>query len=440
MWGGYAYGRGLDGREARADMESAFRRIAVAAKNTDTREHDIADSDDYFQFHGGMVAMVRHLTGDCPRRLHRRLGPAGPGAHPDPGRGDPAGVPVPRGQPAVAGRDGQARVQGRVRDGRYRGLPVRLRRDRRRGGRLDVRAARRLVRVRLARPARSCASRTRGRCAASPSGCWRRPTAGCGPSRRTAPWRRCGRCTWSWKANWRGRTREHSGTSPVSATPAARIRRCGTPRHECAAANDHPDRPGGDDMNGFPFSAVVGHGRTAAGAGAQRGVAGHRRGAGARREGHREVDHGARAGGDPARRAGRGRVPVLLRPGRARSVLPGRARTSRERRRLPAPARLVELPVGASEDRLVGALDIERALTEGRQGVRARAAGRRAPGRAVRGRGQPAARPPGRPAARRRRAGHLLRGAGRGVGPARGPVPAGRHDEPGGGRTAPATA
>ena len=66
VWGGYAYGRGLDGRAARADMESSFRRIAVAAKNTDTREHDIADSDDYFQFHGGMVAMVRHLTGSSP--------------------------------------------------------------------------------------------------------------------------------------------------------------------------------------------------------------------------------------------------------------------------------------------------------------------------------------------------------------------------------------
>jgi len=66
VWGGYAYGRGLDGREARADMESAFRRIAIAAKNTDTREHDIADADDYFQFHGGMVAMVRHLTGSSP--------------------------------------------------------------------------------------------------------------------------------------------------------------------------------------------------------------------------------------------------------------------------------------------------------------------------------------------------------------------------------------
>jgi cobaltochelatase CobN len=66
VWGGYAYGAGLDGRQARTDMEGAFRRIAVAAKNTDTREHDIADSDDYFQYHGGMVAMVRSLTGRNP--------------------------------------------------------------------------------------------------------------------------------------------------------------------------------------------------------------------------------------------------------------------------------------------------------------------------------------------------------------------------------------
>jgi len=66
VWGGYAYGRGLDGVNARPDMEGAFRRIAVAAKNIDTREHDIADSDDYFQYHGGMVAMVRSLTGRNP--------------------------------------------------------------------------------------------------------------------------------------------------------------------------------------------------------------------------------------------------------------------------------------------------------------------------------------------------------------------------------------
>jgi cobaltochelatase CobN len=66
-WGGFAYGRGLDGREARADMETAYRRIAVAAHNTDTLEHDIADSDDYFQYHGGMIATVRALTGQSPR-------------------------------------------------------------------------------------------------------------------------------------------------------------------------------------------------------------------------------------------------------------------------------------------------------------------------------------------------------------------------------------
>ncbi|MFF4950839.1 cobaltochelatase subunit CobN [Streptomyces chattanoogensis] len=63
VWGGYAYGRGLEGRPARDEMETAYKRIAVAAKNTDTREHDIADSDDYFQYHGGMVATVKALRG-----------------------------------------------------------------------------------------------------------------------------------------------------------------------------------------------------------------------------------------------------------------------------------------------------------------------------------------------------------------------------------------
>ncbi|MFB9247000.1 cobaltochelatase subunit CobN [Sphaerisporangium melleum] len=66
VWGGYAYGRDMDGRPARGDMEAAYRRIAVAAKNIDTREHDIADSDDYFQYHGGMIATVRALTGRAP--------------------------------------------------------------------------------------------------------------------------------------------------------------------------------------------------------------------------------------------------------------------------------------------------------------------------------------------------------------------------------------
>ena len=67
VWGGYAYGRELDGRPAQEEMRTAYQRIAVAAKNLDTREHDILDSDDYYQYHGGMVAAVRALTGTAPK-------------------------------------------------------------------------------------------------------------------------------------------------------------------------------------------------------------------------------------------------------------------------------------------------------------------------------------------------------------------------------------
>jgi len=66
-WGGFAYGRDLDGVPARGDMERNYRRIEVAAKNVDNRESDILDSDDYFQYHGGMVATVRALTGVEPK-------------------------------------------------------------------------------------------------------------------------------------------------------------------------------------------------------------------------------------------------------------------------------------------------------------------------------------------------------------------------------------
>ncbi len=66
-WGGFAYGRDLDGAPARDDMERSYRRIQVAAKNVDNRESDILDSDDYFQYHGGMVATIRALTGEAPK-------------------------------------------------------------------------------------------------------------------------------------------------------------------------------------------------------------------------------------------------------------------------------------------------------------------------------------------------------------------------------------
>lgn len=48
-------------------MRTNYRRMKVAAKNIDISESDIADSDDYYQYHGGMVATVRALTGVDPQ-------------------------------------------------------------------------------------------------------------------------------------------------------------------------------------------------------------------------------------------------------------------------------------------------------------------------------------------------------------------------------------
>ncbi len=66
-WSGYAYGRRGFGVPAGAAMRRRFAAIRVAVKNQDNREHDIFDSDDYLQDHGGMVATVRALTGDDPK-------------------------------------------------------------------------------------------------------------------------------------------------------------------------------------------------------------------------------------------------------------------------------------------------------------------------------------------------------------------------------------
>ncbi len=66
-WSGFAYGRTRHGDADPDGMARRFSAIDVAVKNQDNREHDIFDSDDYLQDHGGMVAAVRALTGSAPR-------------------------------------------------------------------------------------------------------------------------------------------------------------------------------------------------------------------------------------------------------------------------------------------------------------------------------------------------------------------------------------
>jgi cobaltochelatase CobN len=66
VWGGYSYGRRGMGVPAEEAMRRRFSAIEIAVKNQDNREHDIFDSDDYLQDHGGMVATIRSLTGRQP--------------------------------------------------------------------------------------------------------------------------------------------------------------------------------------------------------------------------------------------------------------------------------------------------------------------------------------------------------------------------------------
>ena len=67
-WGGYAYTRQEQGVSAPQQFRQRFSQIVIAAKNQDNREHDIFDSDDYMQYHGGMIATVRSLTGSNPKQ------------------------------------------------------------------------------------------------------------------------------------------------------------------------------------------------------------------------------------------------------------------------------------------------------------------------------------------------------------------------------------
>ncbi len=66
-WGGYAYTGEEQGVDARELFRHRLSQVAVALHNQDNREHDIFDSDDYLQFHGGMIATIRALTGRKPR-------------------------------------------------------------------------------------------------------------------------------------------------------------------------------------------------------------------------------------------------------------------------------------------------------------------------------------------------------------------------------------
>ncbi len=69
-WGGYAYGKGVEGEERKEVFTLRLKHIEAVVQNQDNREHDLLDSDDYYQFEGGMSAAIEHVSGTRPTVYH----------------------------------------------------------------------------------------------------------------------------------------------------------------------------------------------------------------------------------------------------------------------------------------------------------------------------------------------------------------------------------
>jgi len=69
-WGSFRYGGGAEGEGARALFERRLAEVQAIVQNQDNQEHDLLDSDDYYQFEGGLSAAIEALSGRVPVAYH----------------------------------------------------------------------------------------------------------------------------------------------------------------------------------------------------------------------------------------------------------------------------------------------------------------------------------------------------------------------------------
>ncbi|CAA7616405.1 cobaltochelatase subunit CobN [Magnetospirillum sp. UT-4] len=69
-WGGWVYGGGSEGAAGQDLLRHRLAGIEAVVQNQDNREHDLLDSDDYYQFEGGLAAAVEHASGRAPAVYH----------------------------------------------------------------------------------------------------------------------------------------------------------------------------------------------------------------------------------------------------------------------------------------------------------------------------------------------------------------------------------
>ncbi len=65
-WSSYAYSAQGVGYSAPEAFERRLTDLQIVLQNQDNHEHDLLDSDDYYQFQGGLTAAVRSLQGENP--------------------------------------------------------------------------------------------------------------------------------------------------------------------------------------------------------------------------------------------------------------------------------------------------------------------------------------------------------------------------------------
>jgi cobaltochelatase CobN len=68
-WSGWRYvgsGGGVEAVADRQGLEERLRQVQVVLHNQDNREHDLLDSDDYYQFQGGLSAAAERVRGTAP--------------------------------------------------------------------------------------------------------------------------------------------------------------------------------------------------------------------------------------------------------------------------------------------------------------------------------------------------------------------------------------
>ncbi|MBV4541550.1 cobaltochelatase subunit CobN [Pseudomonas vlassakiae] len=68
--GGYAYGGRDEGTPARAQFARRLSQVQAVLQNQDNHEHDLLDSNDYYQFQGGMLAASETLSGGAVASYH----------------------------------------------------------------------------------------------------------------------------------------------------------------------------------------------------------------------------------------------------------------------------------------------------------------------------------------------------------------------------------